>query len=239
MSGDSVFSVDAYLEMIDALMRCGYVVRDYFDVRPESQHLIVRHDIDMCLDSALRLARAERAHNIRATYFVLLRSELYNLLAPPELDAVREICALGHGVGLHLDAAQYEQSIEALNAGAAHECEMLEALLGQPVNLISLHRPAAALLGSEATLGGRAHVYQPRWFSAIGYCSDSRGRWGHGQPLEQEAVAAGRALQLLTHPIWWTGPVQGTPATILDTLVVGADERFRRVLARECSAYQK
>lgn len=69
--------------------------------------------------------------------------------------------------------------------------------------MLSFHRPARAWIDNPAELAGMAHTYQPRFFSDIGYCSDSRGGWHHGPPLDHDAVKAGRALQLLTHPIWW------------------------------------
>ena len=72
------------------------------------------------------------------------------------------------------------------------------------MRIISLHRPAPELLGYDRPLGGRAHAYEPRFFRGIAYCSDSRGTFRHGHPLDHPAVAAGQALQLLIHPIWWS-----------------------------------
>ena len=93
---------------------------------------------------------------------------------------------------------------------------MLEGLLGRSVTVISFHRPASALLGYSHQLAGRRHAYEPRFFNEMGYCSDSRGEWGHGHPLENSAVSAGRALQLLTHPDWWTSEGRETVQTRLD-----------------------
>ena len=47
------------------------------------------------------------------------------------------------------------------------------------------------------------HTYEPKFVKDIGYCSDSRGGWHHGHPLSHSSVKEGKALQLLTHPIWW------------------------------------
>ena len=78
-------------------------------------------------------------------------------------------------------------------SGRDDQMRILGSLPIWPVTMVSFHRPAPELLGHAAPLGGRAHAYQPRFFSDMGYCSDSRGRWGHGHPLEHPAVAEGRA----------------------------------------------
>lgn len=68
---------------------------------------------------------------------------------------------------------------------------------------ISFHRPAQTLLGIDRKLAGRQHAYEPRFFSDIAYVSDSQGLFRYGHPLDHEAFKARRAMQLLTHPIWW------------------------------------
>ncbi|MBT3172708.1 MAG: hypothetical protein HN333_14900, partial [Rhodospirillaceae bacterium] len=79
-------------------------------------------------------------------------------------------------------------------------------MLGRSVPMISFHRPAPALQGREGRIAGRMHAYEPRFFREIGYCSDSRGAWRHGHPLDHAAVVKGKALQLLIHPLWWITP---------------------------------
>ena len=232
------WSVDGYLAIMADLLGQGYRVVDYHKVQPAERQLIVRHDVDMCPTCALDLAKAEAAHGIRAWYFFLLRSELYNPFAPAVAAQMASVRALGHGVGLHFDAAQYGDHDRAgLDAGAARECAWLEGLLEGPVDMISFHRPHRSLLGDDENLAGRPHAYQPRFFDDIGYCSDSRGEWGHGHPLDHPAVVAGTALQLLTHPIWWCEKGGATPRTRLDAFVARRDAGVRSALARECSVY--
>ena len=57
----------------------------------------------------------------------------------------------------------------------------------------------------SSSLADRRNTYESKFFKEIGYCSDSRGGWHHGSPLDHAALGEGRALQLLTHAIWWTG----------------------------------
>jgi hypothetical protein len=185
------------------------------------------------------MAVVESELGVRSSYFVLLRSELYNPFAPAGEAALRRIRALGHEVGLHFDAVQVEGGLAALDAAAERECAMLEDLIEAPVGMISFHRPAKALLGLDRPLAGRAHAYQPRFFSRIGYCSDSRGAFHHGEPLAQPAVAEGRAMQLLTHPIWWMGEAGMDVKGHLERFIANRAEAMRAALAAEIQSYAR
>ncbi len=215
------FTLKAYSELIGSLLRRGYQVSDYSSTEAASAHLVLRHDVDFDLDSAVSLAQAESQEGWRAFYFVLLRSEFYNLFSNHARAALDRLLELGHDVGVHFDAALHDGDAAALVAAAQHECRILEGLTGRPVEVFSLHRPAAALLDRDLEVPGRINAYGSRHFRDIGYCSDSRGAWYHGHPLEHAAVAEGRALQLLTHPIWW----------VHDDLV-GAQAKLEGFLAR-------
>jgi hypothetical protein len=232
------FTLAGYEDMLSAFRGLGYSVVGFSDVAPDRRHLVLRHDLDMSIPAGLELAEREAAHGISAHYFVLMRSGLYN---PRSAEASRALCRLvdlGHAVGLHFDAALYADDDAELEAGCVAECASLEDLLGQPVEMISFHRPSIRLQGMERSFAGRPHAYEPRYFSAIGYCSDSRGEWRHGPPLEHPAVAAGRALQLLTHPIWWTREPGETAVERLDRLRVELDRRLARELAANCDIYR-
>lgn len=228
------FSIAGYTALVRALLARGYAVRGFADAEPEARHLILRHDIDMSLEAAVPIAEAEAALGAKAVYFVLVRSELYNPFAPDGVVALARIASLGHEIGLHFDAALYPET--ALEAAAARECTVLETLLERPVHTISFHRPHPSLLGRAGTLASRRHAYEPHFFRDMGYCSDSRGGWYRGHPLAHEAVAAGRALQLLTHPIWWQDP-PAPPAARLDALLDTRVDALDRALANHCDVH--
>ncbi len=198
------FRPEDYAALLEATAARGYEVRTFADADPGSRHLVLRHDIDVWPGYALPIAEIEAARGARASYFVLVTSPLYNPAAPGCRAMLRRIVGLGHAVELHFDAAAHPPGIDR-DAAAALECAWLESITGTPVTMISFHRPAPDLLGDPRPVAGRPHAYQPRFFSRMGYCSDSRGGWHRGQPLEHPALAAGTALQLLTHPIWWRG----------------------------------
>lgn len=231
---NAIGSPASYADLIRTLTARGYAVRGFADAEPSARHLILRHDIDMSLEAALPIAEAEAEAGAAAVYFVLLRSTLYNPFTPENEAALARIHALGHEIGLHFDAALYDAG--NLDAAAGRECAQLEGLLGRAVQTISFHRPHPSLLGRAAPLAGRCHAYQPRFFHDMGYCSDSRGAWHHGHPLDHPAIAEGRALQLLTHPIWWQDP-PALPAPRLDALLRTKVDALDHALADHCAVH--
>lgn len=215
------FSPQAYAGMIATIRDRGYETRGFSDVDPSQRHLIVRHDVDFSLDAALAMAEQEATLGLSSTYFVLLRTEFYNPLSGEGLAALRRIGSLGHTIGLHFDAALYAE--ERIEGAAGDECSLLEAVIGQPVAVLSFHRPAKNLIGAADRVAGRINAYAPRYVRDMGYCSDSRGVWRYGAPLDHAAIAEGRALQLLVHPFWWTEPA------------LPPEERLRRFLAERAA----
>src|SRR5690606_37224777 len=133
----------------------GYEVRGFEDAEPQARHLILRHDLDMSVEAALPIAAIEAEAGVRAAYFVLLRSEMYNVHAPAQLRALETIVGHGHAVGLHLDASLYADSDEALQRAAEAECAFFERVLGRSVGMISFHRPAPRLRGYAGRLADR------------------------------------------------------------------------------------
>ena len=231
------FTPTAYRALLMALCEKGYECRGYADTDPRQRHLILRHDIDMSVDAALPIAEIECSLGHVAHYFVLVRTEMYNVFSAAARKALQELRGFGHEIGLHLDASLYNNDTAQLQQAADTECRVLEAAIGVVVNTISFHRPVEALLGYPEPLAGRLHAYQPKFFGEMGYCSDSRGAWHHGHPLEHPAVREGRALQLLTHPIWWS-PADENNIKKLDNFAAGRAELLREELARNCLPYR-
>jgi hypothetical protein len=231
------FSLPHYGSLLDDLIRRGYRVTTFADADPNAPHLILRHDIDVCIERAVRMAEMEADMAVSSHYFVLMRSGIYNTLEPSSLRGLKRILSLGHQVGLHLDASNYGVSIEELDKGAAFECGVLEAGIENKVSVISFHRPAPSLLGLSDCIAGRIHTYQPKFFTEMAYCSDSRGAWNHGYPLEKEAVKNGSALQLLTHPVWWVDRETLSVVDAIDRIALESDDSLRKWLGETCEPY--
>ncbi len=235
---DSIeFSPRGYAQLISALRAREYEPRNFTTADPEKKHLIIRHDVDFSLGAAAAMAEQERELGVSAIYFILLRTEFYNPLSQDGLLALQRIAECGHEIGLHFDAALYPAQRAEVEAAIAHECALLEAVIGGAVSTISFHRPAADRIGDANSLAGRLNAYGPRFVKDMGYCSDSRGGWHHGEPLDHPAVREGRALQLLIHPFWWQHPAM-SPAERLQLFLKQRGEFLDQELARNCTVHR-
>ncbi|NDK36739.1 hypothetical protein [Rhodovulum sulfidophilum] len=231
------FSWSGYRALIQAFLDRGYAVKLFGDLDPTKSHLVLRHDIDFSLRAAVDIARIEADMGVRANYYVLLQTEFYNLCSPEDWARVVEIAELGHDVGLHFDASRYDADLEMLEAAVARECSVLAAIMGREVTTVSFHRPAQSLLGLARPLAGRLHAYQPRFFSEIAYVADSRGLFRYGHPLDHEAFAAAKAMQLLTHPIWWPQAEAEDKMSLLDDLLQQRQDLLLSEAIANCKPY--
>lgn len=231
------FTLPGYRDLLEALAQRGYTASAFIDYGANDRNLFLRHDLDMSVDAAIPVAEIESGLGITATYFIMLRDEYYNPYAPRSLRALYQLINLGHHIGLHLDAYVYDNDLGNIDEAVERECAILESILGRPVKVVSFHRPSEALQGLDRPVGGRHHAYEPRFFQDIGYCTDSRGSWGYGHPMEHDAVREGSNFQLLTHPVWWDAGFGETVRERLDRLALRRFDLFRAELARNCGSY--
>lgn len=195
--------------------------------------VLLRHDVDADPGAALALAQAEAAAGARATYFVMLRSPVYNAFSRDAAAALAGIAALGHWIGLHYDAAVEPQAGRTHAEQAELEAQALAALLGVPVAALSFHQPALGT-ADPATIrpAGLASAWDPEGFA---YLSDANKRFA------AETLAAALAdperprLQLLIHPEWWVGddPARSTSELWDDALGRCFDRMQEQLLATE------
>jgi len=214
------FSPEGYRQLVRQFKKQGYRFCNFLNLSPDKPDVVMRHDVDLSLDYAVKLAELESQESIKTVYYVLVCSEFYNIMTPASRVALKQILDLGHEVGLHFDASIYNHQAVELESIAALECNLLESITGEPVRTISFHRPAKQFQGRPGNFAGRIHTYQPKFFSEIDYCADSTGCWRFGHPLDRDSVKQGKAIQVVTHPIWWN------PDLSLNT--IGKIEDFRR-----------
>lgn len=235
---ENLFSLARYGALIAAFHQAGYAVVGFAEVQATARHLVLRHDIDFDLEAAAKMAEFEADEGIHATYFVMLRTEFYNVFSKTAETALARIRASGHDIGLHFDAALYQGDGQELIQAARAECRVLGQAVQSEINVLSFHRPHPDLLGSDIEFDGIINAYHRRYFEDIGYCSDSRGAWHYGQPLDHAAVAAGGALQLLTHPIWWMGREGADAQETVARFLAGRQAELAQEASIHCAAYR-
>jgi hypothetical protein len=175
------FDLRHYVELLDAIEAGGYRYAS-FDREPEPGTVLLRHDVDLSLDAALRLARLERERGATATYFLMTESVFYNLSSEHGREVLRELRDLGHAVGLH-----------AVYPRASHD-DRFDAVL-------AWHNPDPAYV--HEPVSGFVNVMQPPWFTKGRYRSDSNQHWREGCPHDDLARGDFGWLQLLVHPEIW------------------------------------
>lgn len=179
--------------------------------------MLWRHDVDIDMDRAVTMAKMEHERGICGTYFVLLRSEFYNLLEPRHMDSIRKIIALGHNIGLHFDARAYDIQEEAdLEGPLASEKRFLEENLQKSINVFSFHITTPLLLSfRRPSYAGMRNTYSEAFQSGhIPYCSDSNGIWRHSRLKDFLEEHHEGPIQVLTHPVWWREEVMSPQSRI-------------------------
>jgi hypothetical protein len=198
------WDLDDYRDLLDSVAAGGYRYASFGD-DPEPGHVLLRHDVDLALDAALRMAELEAGLGVQATYFLMTESVFYNLASAEGKDALERLRVLGHRVGLH-----------AVYPNAALDERF------DPV--VAWHNPEPAYM--TAPIDGAVNAMEPRFFTPETYRSDSNQRWRSGDPRDELRRGAFPWLQLLVHPEIWV--YEG--ATMGDTMRAMLDaQRVRRL----------
>lgn len=189
-----------YRELLNTFIVAGFKFCKFENFIPQiNGQLIIRHDVDFCVEMAFQMATIEAEHHITSTYHFLVSSDSYNVLSQNNIAIIRSIKDMGHSIGLHYDPTSHED--ECL--GFQSELRLFEEYFGV-VNSMSFHRPSTRLFGDIEWLPERIiGAYQKQFFNDIAYVSDSQGAFRYGHPHDNPAFNSFGNMQLLIHPIWW------------------------------------
>lgn len=225
------FTYAAYQDLLSLLREGGYAVRGYHDYETVPRCVILRHDIDNSLPQAVRLAELEAEAGVRSTYYVLLRTDFYNVFSKSGQKALARIRSLGHEIGLHFDEASYVPALKAdeIVQGVIKECELLSALLETEVSTVSMHRPSKTTLEADYDIPGIVNSYGKTFFHNFKYLSDSRRRWR--EPVE-EIIRSGEhaRLHILTHAFWYHDEEEDISQTVGNFIRSANRERYAQMM---------
>jgi len=200
------FDLAHYRELLGAARQGGYRFGT-FEREPSAGDLLLRHDIDMSPEAALTMAELEAEQGVVATYFLMRRSEFYNLEAPSGVHALARLRELGHRIALH----------------AVHPDATLDKRF-DPV--LAWHVPDPEYM--TAPVDGAVNVMQPGYFDPDHYRSDSNQHWRNGCPHEELARGAFDWLQLLVHPEIWVYPGETMRETMTAMLEAQRELRWKQ-----------
>jgi len=215
------FSYDRLRALYSQSVKLGYRSLFFGD---ESNHLdgfiLWRHDIDIELAAAVRMAELETQEGIQSTYFFMVRSWFYNLMSWEGSRAIRRLLELGHQIGLHCDLnvkRDAELSPAEVEKRVAQDFSLLDkAYPGAFSKIVSFHNPPNIVLGRS--FAKFYSTYQSKFFSHIKYLSDSNRHWREGPPEAWLDSKRNSRYSILLHPVIWAYPGETMPAAMCSYL---------------------
>lgn len=176
----------------------------FHELDANSKFTLWRHDIDLSVHRAYSLAKIEKSLNIKATYFLLLGSNFYNIFNVEIKNLIFKIKSLGHEFGLHFDFTQYNISNKKeLEKYLTFEKNILENFFQIKIKVFSYHSPSKKILKFDNFYYAKMiNTYAKSIQKNIKYCSDSDGYWRHKR-LENFLDKNYDKIHVLTHPGWW------------------------------------
>jgi hypothetical protein len=190
------WSAVGYRDLLEHLRSSSVRTYDLQEFSDGEEGVWLRHDVEIDLSAALRIATVEADLGARAWYFLCVESPFVH--ARP--DVLRQwafnIQSLGHVVSLHM----------LLGPGL----EPLEDRIRSAIDQLGIESPGALTFHAPgldaqvlAQVPGGELVYGRLAENKCQYLSDSTSRWRWGSPWHADFTL--RPTQLLTHPFWWVG----------------------------------
>ena len=205
------FSLTHYRELLEAAKAGGYRFSS-FERPPEAGDLLLRHDVDLSLGAAVKMAEVEAELGARSTWFLMTRSVFYNLRSKEGEQAFSQLRACGgwiahHALWPHLD---------------------LDEDLGfEPV--VAWHNPEPDYMREPVV--GAQNVMAAPFFEQEHYRSYSNQHWRHGCPHEGLERGEFAWLQLLVHPEIWVYDGATMGETMRSFLDVDRNARLEQLRA--------
>lgn len=232
------FSIATYRATIEAALQAGYRFLAFDDERRhvEPRVCLLRHDVDADMEAAARMAELEAHIGVRSTYFLMLRSPVYNLFSRANHALARAILDCSHFIGLHFDQGFLPGEHKNTRDWILYEAEVLSSSLNAKVNAVSFHQPSQEVLEDRVDTGRLVNTYSRAHLQGFDYVSDSNRNWRTATPLEifrQHRVAK---LHLLIHPMWWVHE-QPSTADVWDSVLLGNFARSQNQLVNTERAY--
>lgn len=229
------FTYDSYFKLIKLLKEKEYKFISYDDYENNNSEriercCILRHDIDYSMEKIDRILELESDLGVFFTWFIQYTSDFYNPFSKKSLSIINDILSNGGKIGLHFDETSYDDFIvenpNEFKNYVEHEVEMLQrGLGGQPIRVVSMHRPSKQTLDADYQFETVVNSYSNKYFKEFKYISDSRMNWR--EPVE-EIVLQGiePKLHILTHPFWYNDVEKNISEAVVEFISNAGKERY-------------
>ena len=231
----SILKIDEYINFLKDAKERGFNffrVKDAKKIQKSYKNIILRHDIDLSLEYAFKMAKIEAEESIYSTYYIMVDGQFYNPLEPQNINYLKQIKEMGHEIGLHFDSSNY--------SNISHQIEILEAIIQDKIASIAQHTPVN--IGFvETEIPNIIDAYRlTDTISNLEYISDSGMMWR--EYTFREGLDLDKNLYILAHPISWLNPSNDLISIIREIQskeIEGRDKSFNRFIKSQYIYYQK
>ena len=167
-----------------------------------SNDIILRHDVDVSLEAALKIAEIENELGICSTFFILFHAELYNPFSLNSSKIISKLIQMGHKIGLHYHNTFFLENNLEPSKTITKELELMESHYNTSIKVISSHDPEINKKISLKLIKDVVDAYSDEFIKNRKYLSDSVQNWREGCLCQNYTKY--KKFQVLIHPIWWT-----------------------------------
>ena len=236
------FTIKGYTHLLELALHNQYAFID-FDRALFEKHdkfCLLRHDIDADLKAAMAMSEIEKQLNIKATYFIMLRSPVYNLFGRQNHKYVEEIINNGQTLALHYDEGFYPSNGRLLQEHIETEALVLEKMFGQKITTISFHQPGPKIISNELRVKNFINTYDKEDLRGINYFSDSNKVWKNETGWDIFESGKYSKVHLLVHPMWWITDTEYSTEELWDKVITDNISRsLEQILRTERAFGQK
>ena len=187
-----------------------FAMHDFLAKKPRDKFIVMRHDIDLSLRHALKMAEFENKLGINSTYFIRIGKPV-NPFFEENADIIRKIAELGHEIGIHYDSDIINN--HNFKQFLLDKKKKLEKVSETKVFGISLHKIKKSDHKKQIEklnfieqflreLDLEYDAYSDIFLEKIKYISESARCWREGCMCKH--IKKNTKLCILTHPIWWS-----------------------------------
>lgn len=230
------FTINGYTYLLELAIKNKYKFIDFnrSEIDGNEKLCLLRHDIDVDLKAALSMAEIECGLGIKATYFLMLRSPVYNLFGRQNHKYVEEILKNGHTLALHYDEGFYPSNDKNLQEHIETEANILEKMFGQKIKTVSFHQPGPKVISNEIKIKGYINTYDKEDLAGVTYFSDSNKVWKNETAWDIFEKENHKKVHLLVHPIWWITENEFSTEELWDkALLDNIDRSLKQILETE------
>ena len=203
------FTEAHYRYLLNIAIQNSYTFGFYDQYKEQGRIILWRHDVDLSLHRAYRLACIESEEGAKSTFFIHLHSTFYNFLEEENALLIQKIRDLGHQIGLHFDPNYYSLCPNGndLIENLRFEKRILETLFDIKLHAFSLHDPTPEILKifEKERVSLMVNTYSKFIMDHYSYSSDSSGYWRYERL--KEVLKSGKYERLQsTDTSWMVGP---------------------------------